>query len=183
MTPQGELAQSVVLTPGSISSITKAERVFSGLRVEFTCGGLYACTEGQQDVPAFSWPQNATEDSVAEAACQHLQSTYMPEDVMIIAIQSVVWMGHDWPEANLKIKETSCTDYVMGYWGVALEMADLLIDKRRICAALNAHRYRIRILHGRYLTLLWYTQQRLQVWKQLCCRLSTMWFLPWWDWL
>jgi len=111
VTPQEKFAQSVVWTP----SITEAERVFSRLRVEITYGGLYAHTEGQQDFPVFTWPQKATEDSVAEAACQHLQSTCMPEDVMIIAVQSVVWMGHDWPEAYLKIKETSHTDYVMGY--------------------------------------------------------------------
>ncbi len=46
-------------------------------------------------------------------------------------------MGHDWPEANVKIKETSRTDYVMVYRGVAPEMVDLLIDKQRICAALK----------------------------------------------
>ena len=54
---------------------------------------------------------------------------------MIIAVQSVIWMGHDWPEANWKVKETSRTDYAMEYWGVAPEMADLLIDMPRICAA------------------------------------------------
>ncbi len=85
--------------------------------MEIAYGGLYAHNEGQQDIPSFSWPQKATEDIVAEDACcsraevkgallacqeanflhcytcQHLQSAYMPEDVMIITIQSLVWMG------------------------------------------------------------------------------------------
>ena len=85
----------------------------------------------------FQWPPEATEDSVAEVACQHLQSTYLPEDVVVIAVQSVVWMGHDWPEAKVKIKETSRTDFVMVYRGLAPVMVDLLIEKQRICAELK----------------------------------------------
>ncbi len=137
VTPQEECAQSLILTPGSSLTITKAEKVFSRLRVQFTYDGLYAYTERQQDVPTFSWPKNVTKDSVAEAACQYLQTTYMPEDVMVIAVQSVIWMGHDWPEANVKVKETGRTDYVMVYRGVAPEMVDLLIDQQHKCAALT----------------------------------------------
>ena len=55
---------------------------------------------------------------------------------MVIAFQSVVWMGHDWPEAK-KIKETCRPDYVMVYRGLALEMVSLLIAKQRTCAELN----------------------------------------------
>ncbi len=75
MTPQQKLAQSVVMTPGSILTITKVAKFCPGLCVEVTYGGLYAHTEGEQEFPVFSWPQKATDDSVAEAACQHLQST------------------------------------------------------------------------------------------------------------
>jgi len=39
VTPQEESAQSLVLTPGSRLTITKAEKVFSRLRVEFTYDG------------------------------------------------------------------------------------------------------------------------------------------------
>ena len=137
VTPQEESAQSLILTPGSRLSTSQAEKVFSRLRVDFTYSGLYGNIEDQQHVPMFHWPPEATEDSVAEAACQHLQSTYLPEDVMVIAVQSVVWMGHDWPEAKVKIKETSRTDYVMVYRGLASEMVDLLIDKQRMCAELK----------------------------------------------
>ena len=137
VTPQEESAQSLILTPGSRLSTTQAEKVFSRLRVEFTYSGLYGDIEDQPHVQTFQWPPEATEDSVVEAACQHLQSTYMPEDVVVIAVQSVVWMGHEWPEAKVKIKETSRTDYVMVYRGLALEMVDLLIDKQRMCAELK----------------------------------------------
>lgn len=137
VTPQEESVQSLILTPGSRLSTSQAEKVFSRLRVEFKYSGLYGESEDQQHVPMFQWPPEATEDSVAEAACQHLQSTYMPEDVVVIAVQSVIWMGHDWPESKVKIKETSRTDYVMVYKGLAPEMVDLLIDKQRLCAELK----------------------------------------------
>ena len=137
VTPQEESAQSLILTPGSRLSTSQAEKVFSRLRVDFTYSGLYGDIEDQQHVPMFQWPPEATEDSVAEAACQHLQSTYLPEDVVVIAVQSVIWMGHDWPEAKVKIKETSRTDYVMVYRGLAPEMVDLLIDKQRMCSELK----------------------------------------------
>ena len=137
VTPQEESAQSLILTPGSRLSTTQAEKVFSRLRVEFTYSGLYGDIVDQQHVQTFHWPPEATEDSVAEVACQHLQSTYMPKDVVVIAVQSVVWMGHEWPEAKVKIKETSRTDYVMVYRGLAPEMVDLLIDKQRMCAELK----------------------------------------------
>ena len=55
---------------------------------------------------------------------------------MVIAVQSVIWMGHDWPEAKVKIK-TSCTAYVMVYRGLAPEMVDLLINNQRMCAELK----------------------------------------------
>ena len=97
ITPQEDSVQSLVLTPGSRLSTTQAENLFSRLHVEFTYSGLYGDIEDQQHVQTFHWPPEATEDSVAEAACQHLQSTYMPEDVVVIAVQSVVWMG---PEAT-----------------------------------------------------------------------------------
>jgi len=135
--PKDECAESLILTPGSSLTITKAEEVFSRLRVQFRYDGLYANTKRQQDVPTFSWPQNATKDSVAEAACQYLQTTYMPENFTVIAVQSVMWTGHEWPEANVKIKETGRTDYVMVYRGVAPEMVDLLIDQQHRCAALD----------------------------------------------
>ena len=137
VTPQEESVQSLILTPGSRLSTSQAEKVFSRLRVDFTYSGLYGDIEDQQHVPMFQWPPEATEDSVVEAACQHLQSTYMPEDVVVIAVQSVIWMGHDWPEAKVKIKETSRTDYVMVYRGLAPEMVDLLIDNQRMCAELK----------------------------------------------
>jgi len=137
VTPQEECAQPLILTPDSRLTITQAEEVFSRLRVRFRYDGLYAHTKRQQDVPTFSWPKNATKDSVAEAACQYLQTTYMPENVTVIAVQSVMWMGHEWPEANVKIKETDRTDYVMVYRGVAPEMVDLLIDQQHRCAALD----------------------------------------------
>ncbi|KAL3139593.1 hypothetical protein ABBQ38_003912 [Trebouxia sp. C0009 RCD-2024] len=137
VTSQEESAQSLVLTLGSRLSTTQAEKVFSRLHVNFTYSGLYGDMEDQQHVPTFHWPPEATKDSVAEAACQHLQSTYMPEDVVVIAAQSVVWMGHEWPEAKVKIKETTGTDYVMVYKGLAPEMLDSLIDKQRMCAELR----------------------------------------------
>ncbi|KAL3133384.1 hypothetical protein ABBQ38_007252 [Trebouxia sp. C0009 RCD-2024] len=137
VTPQEESAQSLISTPGSRLSTTQAEKVFSRLCVEFTYSGLYGDVVDQQHVQTFHWLQEATEDSVAEAACQHLQSTYMPKDVVVIAVQSVVWMGHEWPEAKVKLKETSRTDYVMVYRGLAPEMVDLLIDKQRMCAELK----------------------------------------------
>lgn len=56
---------------------------------------------------------------------------------MVIAVQSGTWMGHDWPKAEVKIRETSRTDYVMVYRAVAPELADLLIDQQRKCAALK----------------------------------------------
>ncbi len=111
--------------------------MFARWRVNFTYGGRYTYIEGQQDVPLFSWPKAATEDSVAAAACEYLQTNYMPEDVVVIAVQSVTWMGHDWPEAKVKIKETSRTDYVMVYRGVAPESADVLIDQQRRYAELK----------------------------------------------
>ena len=37
----------------------------------------------------------------------------------------------------MKIKETSRTDYVMVYRGLAPEMVDFLIDKQRMCAELK----------------------------------------------
>ena len=107
MNSKEESAESLVLTPGSRLSITKADKVFARWRVNFTYGGRYTYIEGQQDVPLFSWPKSATEDSVAAAACEYLQTNYMPEDVTVIAVQSVTWMGHDWPEAKVKIKDTS----------------------------------------------------------------------------
>ena len=61
----------------------------------------------------------------------------MPEDVVVIAVQSVVWMGHEWPEAKVKIKETSRTDYVMVYRGLAPEMVNELMDMQRMCAELE----------------------------------------------
>ena len=137
VTPQEESARSLILTPGSRLSTSQAEKVFSRLRVDFTYSGLYGDIEDQQHVLMFQWPPEATEDSLVEAACQHLQSTYMPEDVVVIAVQSVIWMGHDWPEAKVKIKETSRTDYVMVYRGLAPEMVDLLIDNQRMCAELK----------------------------------------------
>ena len=137
VTPQEESAQSLILTPGSRLSCSQAEKAFSRLRVDFTYDGHFREIEDQQHVQMFQWPGEATEDSVAEAACQHLQSTYMPEDVVVIAVQSVTWMGHDWPEAKVKIKETSRTDYVMVYRGLAPEMVDLLIDKQRMCTELK----------------------------------------------
>ena len=133
-TPQEESAQSLVLTLGSRLTTTKAEKQFARLRVKFTYCGHYTYIEGQQDVPTFSWPEAATEDSATTAACE-LQTNYMPEGVMVIAVQSGTWMGHDWPEAKVKIRETSRTDYVMVYRGVAPELADLLIDQQRKCAA------------------------------------------------
>ncbi|DBA71813.1 TPA: hypothetical protein ACH3X2_010966 [Trebouxia sp. C0005] len=138
VTPQEESAQSLTLTPGSRLSCSQAERVFSRLRVDFTYDGHYGEIKDQQRVQTFQWPPEATEDSVAEAACHHLQSTYMPEDVVVIAVQSVIWMGHEWPEAKVKVKETSRTDYVMVYRGLAPEMVDLLIDKQRMCTELKA---------------------------------------------
>ncbi|DBA85175.1 TPA: hypothetical protein ACH3X2_005888 [Trebouxia sp. C0005] len=138
VTPQEESAQSLTLTPGSRLSCSQAERVFSRLRVDFTYDGHYGEIKDQQRVQMFQWPPEATEDSVAEAACHHLQSTYMPEDVVVIAVQSVIWMGHEWPEAKVKVKETSRTDYVMVYRGLAPEMVDLLIDKQRMCTELKA---------------------------------------------
>lgn len=105
--------------------------------MEFTYSGLYADIEDQQHVQMCHWPPEATEDSVAEAACQHLQSTYMPEDVVVIAVQSAMWMWHEWPEAKVKIKETSRTVYVMVYRGLGPEMVDLLIEKQRMCAELK----------------------------------------------
>ena len=69
--------------------------MFARLRVNFTYCGTPAHIEGQQDVPTFSWPEAATEDCVAAAACEYLQTNYMPEDVRVIAVQSVTWMGHD----------------------------------------------------------------------------------------
>ena len=80
-----------------------AETVLSRLRMQFTYDGRDAYTKRQQDVPTPSWPKNATKDSVAEAAYHYLQTTYKPEDVMVIAVQSGIWMGHDWPEASVKI--------------------------------------------------------------------------------
>ena len=136
--PQEETAQSLILTPGSRLSCSQAERVFSRLRVDFTYDGHYREIKDQQHVQLFQWPPEATEDSVAEAACHHLQSTYMPEDVVVIAVQSVIWMGHEWPEAKVKVKETSRTGYVMVYRGLAPEMVDLLIDKQRKCTELKA---------------------------------------------
>ncbi len=136
VTPQEDCAKSLILTPGSSLTITKAEEVFSRLRVQFRYDGLYANTKRQQDVPIFRWPQNITKDSVAEAACQYLQTTYMPEDVTVIAVQSVRWMGHHWPEAHVKVKDTGRTDYVMVY-RVTPEMVDLLIDQQHRCAALD----------------------------------------------
>lgn len=103
VTPQEECAQSLILTPGSRSTITMAETVLSRLRMQLTYDGRYAYTKRQQDVPTPSWPKNATKDSVAEAACHYLQTTYKPEDVMVIAVQSAIWMGHDWTEASVKI--------------------------------------------------------------------------------
>ncbi|KAA6429165.1 MAG: hypothetical protein FRX49_00562 [Trebouxia sp. A1-2] len=138
VTPQEESAQSLTLTPGSRLSCSQAERVFSRLRVDFAYDGHYGEIKDQQRVQMFQWPPEATEDSVAEAACHHLQSTYMPEDVVVIAVQSVIWMGHEWPEAKVKVKETSRTDYVMVYRGLAPEMVDLLIDKQRMCTELKA---------------------------------------------
>lgn len=138
LTPQEDSAQSLVLTPGSRLSCSKAARVFSRLRVDFTYDGHYEEIKAQQHVQMFQWPPEATEDSVAEAACHYLQSTYMPEDVVVIAVQSVIWMGHEWPEAKVKVKETSRTDYVMVYRGLAPEMVDLLIDKQRLCTELKA---------------------------------------------
>ncbi|KAL0032517.1 hypothetical protein WJX77_004843 [Trebouxia sp. C0004] len=135
ITPQEGSAQS--LTPGSRLSTTQAEKMFSRLHVEFTYSGLYGDIEDQQHVQAFHRPPEATKDSVAEVACQHLQSTCMPEDVVVIAVQPVVWMGHEWPEAKVRIKETSRTDYVMVYRGLAPEMVDLLIDKQRMYAELK----------------------------------------------
>lgn len=98
-TPQEESAQSLVLTLGSRLTTTKAEKQFARLRVKFTYCGHYTYIEGQQDVPTFSWPEAATEDSDTTAACE-LQTNYMPEGVMVIAVQSGTWMGHDWPEAK-----------------------------------------------------------------------------------
>ncbi|KAL3143544.1 hypothetical protein ABBQ38_002343 [Trebouxia sp. C0009 RCD-2024] len=138
VTPQEESAQSLILTPGSRLSCSQAERVFSRLRVAFTYDGHYGEIKDQQRVQMFQWPPEATEDSVAEAACHHLQSTYMPEDVVVIAVQSVMWMGHEWPEAKVKVKETSRTDYVMVYRGLSPEMVDLLVDKQRMCTELKA---------------------------------------------
>ena len=69
--------------------------MFSRLCVDFTYNDLYGDIEDPQHVQMFQWPSEATEDSVAEAACRHLQSTYLPEDVVVIAVQSVKWMGHD----------------------------------------------------------------------------------------
>lgn len=74
-----ESAQSLVLTPGSRLTITKATEVFARLHVKFAYFGTPAPIEGQQDVPTFSWPEAATEDSVAAAACEYLQTNYMPE--------------------------------------------------------------------------------------------------------
>ena len=91
VTPQEECAQSLILTPGSRLSTSQAEKVFSRLRVDFTYSGLYGDIEDQQHVPMFQWPPEATEDSVVEAACQHLQSTYMPEDVVVGASSS--WLA------------------------------------------------------------------------------------------
>ena len=136
VTLQEESAQSLILTPGSRLSASQAEKVFSRLHVDFSYSGQYGDIKDQQHVPMFQWPSQATEDSVAEAACQHLQSTYLPEDVVVIAVQSVIWMGHDWPEAKVKIKETM-SDYVMVYRGLAPEMVDLLIDKQRMCTELK----------------------------------------------
>ena len=47
-------------------------------------------------------------------------------------------MGHDWPEAKVKIKDTSRTDYVMVYPGLARELADLLINHQHKCAVLKS---------------------------------------------
>jgi hypothetical protein len=68
VTRQEECAESLILTPGSSLTINKAEEMFSRLRLRFRYDGLYANTKRQQDVPTFSWPKNATKDSVAEAA-------------------------------------------------------------------------------------------------------------------
>ena len=38
---------------------------------------------------------------------------------------------------SMRIKETSRTDYVMVYRGLAPEMVDFLIDKHRMCADLK----------------------------------------------
>ena len=126
------------MTPSSSLTITKAKEVFARLRVKFTYFGTPEPIEGQQDVPTFSWPEVATEDSVAATACEYLQTNYMPEDVTVIAVQSVTWMGHDWPEAKVKIKDTSRTDYVMVYRGLAPELADSLINHQHKCAVLKS---------------------------------------------
>ena len=135
---QEESVQSLALTPGSRLSITKAETVFSRLHVKFNYDGRYTGIEELQHFPTFQWPPVATEDSVAEAACQYLQRTYMPEDIVVIAVQSVEMMGHEWPEASVKVKESRCTDYVMVYKGLDPEMVDIFIEQQRLCAELTA---------------------------------------------
>ena len=72
VTPQEESAQSLKLTPGSRLGTSQAEKVFSRLRVDFTYSGRHGDIEDQQHVLMFQSPPEATEDSVAEAACQHL---------------------------------------------------------------------------------------------------------------
>ena len=131
--PQGSSAQSIALTP-SRASITLVEEAFQRLHVQFVYLASYLGVEGHRDFPEFDWSPFSTEDSAAELACQYLQHNYMPEQVTVLAVQSVPWMGHEWPEAKLTVRETSRVDFVMVYNRVVPELVADFIDSQQQCA-------------------------------------------------
>lgn len=104
------------------------------MHVQFLYLTSYLGVEGHRNFPKFDWSPFPTEDSAAEVACQYLQDNYMPEQVTVLAVQSVPWMGHEWPEAKLTVRETSRTDFVMVYSGVVPELVVDFIDSQQQCA-------------------------------------------------
>ena len=68
------------------------------------------------NVPRFDWQPFPHEDDAALAAMQFMQEHFAPEDVVFIAIQSVRWLGFQWPKERISLR-TGRTDVLGAFTG------------------------------------------------------------------